>query len=1106
MLTKSQIKELSNPSSYAKGKNLYQSDHILNFSVGEQDEIAYIDAIVQGSGRNKYEVNLEYNLEIDDLENAYCECPAFREYYGLCKHCVAVLLEYRDYVERQETILEYSHKQKSILEKLQGMKGMNTKPASAEIEYKPKTTPAIKQLLSRQQLQNTLPMIQEELYGQVRLEPFLICQDYMIEVEFKIGTSYMYVLKDVFAFVDAVEKKENYSYGQKLQFVHDMKVFDEDSRKLVVFLENWVKQNKYNFLEIPYYDDPYTDFTTVNLRRVPLKTGDLEQLIEAIGVKEFQADISRAQESVWRVTDEPLERSMKITGREQGIDVEINYLTGYQCVNSNIYFQRGKVYRIPKEDIEPIQGFLSCMAELPTRRAFIEQSDVPAFCRELLPVLEKFFECTKQEFEEEDYGVVPAAFEIYLDAPQKDFITCKPMAVYGQRKYNIYDNTQEIERRDLKREMEVAKVVSGYCNAYDEREKLMVLADDEEKLYELLVYGISNLQRLGEVYISDALKKIHVSPAPKVVVGVSLSGDMLELKMTAGDMPKDELLEILSRYNKKKKFYRLKSGDFVNMDGEGINALLELKEGLHLSDRQFKKDKVTLPKYNAIYLDEELKEWQTVSAQKNKEFKALIRNMKTVEDNDFEIPAGLQDVLREYQKKGFLWIKTLKCNGFGGILADDMGLGKTLQVIAFLESEYQEGKENRRSLIVAPASLVFNWHSEICRFAPGLPVQMVVGKAGERKEIIKNASDNIVLITSYDLLKRDIDSYQDITFGNQIIDEAQYIKNHGTQAAKAVKAVNAGFKLALTGTPVENRLSELWSIFDFLMPGFLYSYKKFREELELPIIQDNSETEIKRLQKMIRPFVLRRLKKDVLKDLPDKLEKSYFAKMEGEQQKLYDAHVKRMQIMLNKQTEEEFQTTKIQILSELTRLRQICCSPELIFENYKGESAKRELCIDLIRNAVSGGHKILLFSQFTSMLSLLEQRLTEEHISFYTLTGAVSKEKRAKMVEAFNQDDTSVFCISLKAGGTGLNLTSADIVIHYDPWWNLAVQNQATDRAHRIGQENVVMVYKLIVQGTIEDNIMKLQEKKKELADQILGGEGLSTASFSSEELRELLK
>ena len=466
----------------------------------------------------------------------------------------------------------------------------------------------------------------------------------------------------------------------------------------------------------------------------------------------------------------------------------------------------------------------------------------------------------------------------------------------------------------------------------------------------------------------------------------------------------------------------------------------------------------------------------------------------------------LEPILREYQKRGFLWIKTLKYNGFGGILADDMGLGKTLQVIAFLLSEYLEEEGNSPSLIVAPASLVFNWQSEIRKFAPDLPVQMVVGKAGDRKSIIEHAGSRDILVTSYDLLKRDIGLYENMTFSNQIIDEAQYIKNHNTQAARAVKMVNADFKLALTGTPMENRLSELWSIFDYLMPGFLYSYQRFREELELPIVQDNSENEIKRLQKMIRPFVLRRLKKDVLKDLPDKLEKNYYARMEGEQQKLYDAHVKRMRLMLDKQSEEEFKSSKIQILSELTRLRQLCCSPELVFDKYTGRSVKSDLCIDLIKNAVSGGHKILLFSQFTSMLSILEERLKAEKISFYTLTGSVNKEKRAQMVEDFNHDNTSVFCISLKAGGTGLNLTSADIVIHYDPWWNLAVQNQATDRAHRIGQEHVVMVYRLIIEGTIEDNIVKLQEKKKELAEQILGGEGMGSASFTREELKKLLK
>ena len=274
--------------------------------------------------------------------------------------------------------------------------------------------------------------------------------------------------------------------------------------------------------------------------------------------------------------------------------------------------------------------------------------------------------------------------------------------------------------------------------------------------------------------------------------------------------------------------------------------------------------------------------------------------------------------------------------------------------------------------------------------------------------------------------------YEKYSFQCEIIDEAQFIKNANTQAAKAVKEIQTGFRLALTGTPVENRLSELWSIFDYLMPGFLYSYKKFREEVEIPVVQNSDEDAMKRLQKMIRPFVLRRLKKEVLTDLPDKLEENMFAQLTGEQQKLYDAHVKRMMLILDKQSEEEFKSSKIIILAELTRLRQICCDPSLVFEDYKGDSAKTEMCLNMIRNA-------------------------------------------------------------------------ADIVIHFDPWWNLAVQNQATDRAHRIGPKNVVNVYKLIVKDTIEENIMKLQEKKRELADQILEGENLNGSSLTREELVELL-
>lgn len=431
-----------------------------------------------------------------------------------------------------------------------------------------------------------------------------------------------------------------------------------------------------------------------------------------------------------------------------------------------------------------------------------------------------------------------------------------------------------------------------------------------------------------------------------------------------------------------------------------------------------------------------------------------------------------------------------------------------MTVIAFLLSEMQEAPEdaNRRSLIVAPASLVYNWESECARFAPELQTRLVAGTQEQRKEMIQNAGMQDILITSYDLLRRDIELYQDLPFFCEIIDEAQFIKNHATQGAKAVKTIHASFRLALTGTPVENQLSELWSIFDYLMPGFLYGYQKFREQFELPIVRNGDEERLERLQKMIRPFILRRLKKEVLKDLPDKIEKNMAARMEQKQKELYHAHAKRLALMLQNQTEEEFADSRFQVLSELTRLRQLCCDPALVYENYEGGSAKLDLCIELIQSAVESGHKILLFSQFTSMIEILTARLQEESISYFVLQGSTKKEQRAQMVEQFNRDDTSVFCISLKAGGTGLNLTGADIVIHYDPWWNVAVENQATDRAHRIGQKNVVTVYKLIAKGTIEEKIIKLQQRKKELAEEILSGDEIKTASFQREELLELLE
>ena len=525
------------------------------------------------------------------------------------------------------------------------------------------------------------------------------------------------------------------------------------------------------------------------------------------------------------------------------------------------------------------------------------------------------------------------------------------------------------------------------------------------------------MQTVSEVYISDKLKKLTVEPSPKVSVGVSVTEGALELTMISENMDYEQLFEILSKYSPKKKYYRLKNGSFINVEGDGIQSLAQMKEQMNLTNAQLKKGKVSLPKYRALYLDSQLQDSDEISLARSRAFKALIRNMKTVEENDFEEPLSLQKILRSYQRRGFRWIKTLHGNGFSGILADDMGLGKTLQVIAFLLSEWEEGgwKEhqdagrNCLALIVTPASLVYNWQSEIEHFAPQLSAKIIAGSQGQREELLAEAGPEDILVTSYDLLKRDIERYENIIFASQVIDEAQYIKNQNTQAAKAVKQIQSGFRLAMTGTPIENRLSELWSIFDYLMPGFLYNYKRFKEKLEVPIIQNQDETAMQQLQKMVRPFIMRRLKKDVLRDLPDKLEENVFAHIEGEQQKLYDAHVMRMKLLLEGQSEQEFKQTKIQVLAELTKLRQICCDPSLIYDDYQKGSAKLDMCMELIENAVNGGHKILLFSQFTSMLERIQSRLDKAEIGYYTLTGTTDKSKRRRLVEKFNADETPVF-------------------------------------------------------------------------------------------------
>lgn len=1079
MLTKSIIRDAATEQAFHRGELLERTGGVQNFELRNSmseygDPELSVSATVRGSNLSSYQVEAIIDEEYDGFSDAYCECPAYAKYDGICKHCVALLLHYLK--ERDHPFT------------LDAVVPVREQPVPVR-----KTDRRFDLILRKYAQREALSYSNKSMQGKVRLEPTLHLEHRNAEVSLRIGAEKMYVVKDIVKLVRDVRDVSEHSYGAKLTLIHHMGMFDAQSRRVMEYFMRQLEKE--------------ADWYGGSMRRFSLCNGEMDEFLEITGYEGILVEFPNEEKEKMVLTDEPFRKTLRIIGKEDGAILRLSREITFWTQDWSYIFLKGKIYRISRKNQQQANEFESYMMSYGVEECFVAKEDMPLFAREMLPVLEQSYQVFQEKLSIEKYLPEEVQFLLYLDLPQKDLITCDLVADYGEdRKYHVFEGLSRKENRDMRRESEMAALVSDYCNAFDAVKHLQAATGDDGCMYELLTKGIEEFQKVSEVFISDRLKRIRIIQAPKFNVGVSLNGNLLELNLEAEGMSLEQLAAVLSKYDRKKKFFRLKSGEFVSMENENLETMAQIKKGLMLTEKQLAEGSISVPKFRALYLDAQFRENEALPVEKSRDFKALIRNMKTVEDSDFEVPKALAKILREYQKKGFLWLETLYANGFGGILADDMGLGKTLQVITFLYSHYVEQKDTcKNALIVCPASLVYNWEYEIGRFAPELSVCTVAGMADKRRMLLQEHMQGTIIVTSYDLLRRDIEAYQDMEFAFQIIDEAQFIKNANTKAAHAVKQIVSDFRIALTGTPVENRISELWSIFDYLMPGYLYPYQRFREELELPIVQRNDKECMGRLQKMVAPFVLRRLKKDVLKDLPDKLEKNMFAKMEGEQKELYQAHVQRIQILLSKQTPEEFDKSKIQILAELTRLRQLCCDPALLYENYRSGSAKMDMCVELIKNAIEGDHKVLLFSQFTSMLDRIAQNLKKENISFYMLTGAVPKPERMRMVNAFNQDDVPVFLISLKAGGTGLNLTAADIVIHYDPWWNTAVQNQATDRAHRIGQKNTVLVYKLIAKDTIEENIVKLQEQKQELADEILGGENLQKTTMNREELIELL-
>ena len=992
------------------------------------------------------------------------------------------------------------------------------------------TSPEIRMMIREYTNREVARILGEEEREPVYLHPYLQIRRGEVLLEARIGREKRYIVKNLLEFAQAVHSGKRVEYGKGMAFEHVPSAFAPESRPFLdllleeadAYIRHYEEMRGHAGLPLPV------------MRALTLGSAARDRLFDLLEGKEVQTEDEKGAERVCRVERKDPRFPVEVEARGDGIAVTVpSALTSFRGEQrlyvadglhlfgcSELYTETMGVFL---EQME--QGGRECGSRKEKRELLVGSRDIPLFYARVLEGMEALGILQSPEIDWEKYRpeALKARFEFDSDSP--DELRLRPTLSYGDFTFSPLAD-EHVPReicRDVPAEFYISRLITRYFSYWEDESGELVIRGDEEALYQVLSEGMPQFQEVGEVWLSESVRHLRVLPPPEVSMGVSLGGGWLDLKIETAGIDPAELLQVLSEYRQKKKYYRMKNGEFLQLSGGGLQALDSLTADLGLTKSEFQAGEAKIPAYRAFYLDSLSGDGRMKLFQRDEAYGMMVRDLKTAQSVSYAVPAVLEKTLREYQKIGYTWMRTLARYHFGGILADDMGLGKTLQVIALLTAFYQEKTEQKAagnegsgselplpSLIVCPASLVYNWGQEFARFSPEIRVLLIAGTAKERQEQLEEqmrmeASEGAqVIITSYDLLKRDRAAYLGRTFEYEIIDEAQVIKNAKTQGAKAVKEISANVRFALTGTPVENRLSELWSIFDFLMPGFLYGYRKFRERYELPIVKNQDPEALTALRRMTGPFVLRRLKKDVLRELPGKEERIVYSAASGRQQKLYTASALKLKEALAGGAWSG--NGKLEVLSQLMRLRQICCDPALCFEDYTGESAKLETCVSLIASASAVGHKILLFSQFASMLERIQERLLQEGISSHLLVGATPKEERSRMVQAFASDEVPVFLISLKAGGTGLNLTAADIVIHYDPWWNVAAQNQATDRAYRIGQEKPVTVYKLILKDTIEENLLKLQNAKLALAAQVVSEGMVSLGDLSQNELMELFE
>lgn len=1054
MITRGEIKNYLGALIYSRARDYAQGGRVYSLQIKNKGSIDRLNAKVRGTRMYSVEIDID---ESEFVIDPYCDCAAF-ESFGRCKHVGAVLLKYIE------------------------------TPKPYEKPFQPRTAPNGKRSTpaANHLLMQFAPNATEKS-ERVTVVPQLMSAGNVLELSFTVGATRQYVIRNLSDFARSSENRTPVVYGALLTFNHDPALLDEDSRRFQRIICACERQHMFN---------------PANSRSIKLEGWVLDELFDICAGKEVDDRESRSRK--WHLFDRNPSLALQADSSPDGVvSMQLSpVMVSVPGARYDYAFLPGEIYRLTDDFARSLMEFIDLSRLYPVQ---FSPSGAQEFCQSVLPRIRNL---VRVDGEQALAPYLPNEMQVryYLDLPERGCLTAQPFFDYDGIIVQPDDPValHPDIRRDGLRERNTVSALIAFFDPPEVPGGPYVLTN-EDRMYDFLSDGVGKLSESGEVYLSDRLKNARVKKPAHMSVGVSVGESVLNLDIDTGEFPLEELESLMAAIREKRKYYRLHDGRFLDLNGSELGGFTEAVDGLGLSASDLASGSAQLPLSRALYLDSAFKQENDASFRRDAAFRHLVRDFRTVEDSDFAVPEPLDRVLRNYQRTGYRWLRTLDAYRFGGILADDMGLGKTLQVLAYLLAIRRERNEEnpnpRASLIVCPASLIINWGEEAKKWTPELNVCLLSGSVASREMEILRREEYDLIVTSYDLLRRDSALHRQANYYACILDEAQYIKNHDTKSFKAVKEINAMVRLALTGTPIENRLSELWSIFDFLMPGYLYKYASFRSRFETPIAKKEDAKAKETLKKLVSPFILRRMKKDVLSELPPKTETVRLIEMDEAQRKIYLAYALDAKKKLMQSTERD----KIQIFAMLTRLRQLCCDPSLFAENYEGGSAKLDECARMLEELTESGHSVLVFSQFTSMLDRIRSRLDDMSIPSFTLQGDTPRETRAELVRAFNAGEAPVFLISLKAGGTGLNLTRADTVIHYDPWWNIAAQNQATDRCYRIGQTQPVQVYQLICKSSIEENILKLQSSKRDLAETVVDSSEGSLMSMSRDELMSLL-